>query len=183
MRKHLDYFKRYLTEARDPSYLQSTFNFMALVSLQKDRGGNREETKNDIRAIPEVLTVSNVDPPEGIQRDLGSKFLVTWKVHARLPHKMNNEEAMRVIIDDMNKIEGCRVVRYQVLQAPRGGAAADPYGAGLDEEYQEDVKKGHTPQKRRLIGKGGQPNTAPYEKKPSMKRSKSAPAGFGGLEE
>jgi len=35
----------------------------------------------------------------------------------------------------------------------------------------------------RLITKGGQPNTSPYTKKPSLKRSKSAPPGFGAMGE
>ena len=43
------------------------------------------------------------------------------------------------------------------------------------EPYQRKVRKGHRKMKIRLIGKGGQKNTAPYSKKPSTKRSKSAP--------
>jgi len=43
------------------------------------------------------------------------------------------------------------------------------------EPYQRKVRKGHRKMKIRLIGKGGQKNTAPYSKKPPMKRSKSAP--------
>ena len=49
------------------------------------------------------------------------------------------------------------------------------------EEYQRAVKARHAKMKKRLIGLGGQPNTTPYKAKPSYKRSKSAPAGFGGL--
>tara|TARA_Y100000361_G_scaffold147139_1_gene158346 strand:- start:42 stop:956 length:915 start_codon:yes stop_codon:yes gene_type:complete len=37
--------------------------------------------------------------------------------------------------------------------------------------------------KRRLLTKGGQPNTSPYTVKPSLKRSKSAPPGFGAIGE
>jgi len=43
------------------------------------------------------------------------------------------------------------------------------------EPYQRKVRKRHRKMKIRLIGKGGQKNTAPYSKKPPMKRSKSAP--------
>jgi predicted nucleotidyltransferase len=50
------------------------------------------------------------------------------------------------------------------------------------EDYQTDVKKGHKKMKFRLIGLGkGKPT--PGTKKPSYKRSKSAPAGYGALEE
>ena len=37
--------------------------------------------------------------------------------------------------------------------------------------------------KRRLLTKGGQPNTSPYTVKPSLKRSKSAPPGLGAIGE
>lgn len=56
---------------------------------------------------------------------------------------------------------------------------------GLNEEepFQKAVKKKHKKMKIRLIGLGGGKNT-PGTKKPSYKRSKSAPPGFGGsLEE
>ena len=48
------------------------------------------------------------------------------------------------------------------------------------EEFQKAVKARHAGMKKRLIGFGGESNSAPYTKKPSYKRSKSAPAGFGG---
>lgn len=48
------------------------------------------------------------------------------------------------------------------------------------ERYQRKVRRGHTKMKRRLIGYGGNKNSSPYSKKPSMKRAKSAPPGAGG---
>ena len=50
-----------------------------------------------------------------------------------------------------------------------------------EEEFQQSVKKQHPNMKQKLIGGGDEPNSPPYTKKPSYKRSKSAPAGFGGL--
>jgi hypothetical protein len=49
-----------------------------------------------------------------------------------------------------------------------------------EEEFQKAVKKEHPGMKKKLIGQGKEPNSVPYIKKPSYKRSKSAPAGFGG---
>jgi len=49
-----------------------------------------------------------------------------------------------------------------------------------EEKYQKRVKKRHLRMKKKLISLGSQFNTAPYTKKPSYKRSKSAPGGFGG---
>ena len=46
------------------------------------------------------------------------------------------------------------------------------------ERYQRKIRRGHRRMKRRLIGFGG--ISTPYFSKPSYKRSKSAPPGFGG---
>jgi len=48
------------------------------------------------------------------------------------------------------------------------------------EPFQKRMRAQHPRWKKRLIGMGGQKNTPPYSTKPSYKRSKSAPAGFGG---
>ena len=51
------------------------------------------------------------------------------------------------------------------------------------EPYQKKIKAKHRRMKVRLIGKGKGPKIAPYNKNPSMARSKSAPPGFGALGE
>lgn len=43
------------------------------------------------------------------------------------------------------------------------------------EPFQKKMKAKHSRLKKRIIGHGGQANTAPFTEKPSMKRSKSAP--------
>ena len=48
------------------------------------------------------------------------------------------------------------------------------------EKFQKRVKRRHKRMKRRLIGHGKQKPGVAYPKKPSYKRSKSAPAGAGG---
>ena len=49
-----------------------------------------------------------------------------------------------------------------------------------EEKYQRRLKQRHYIKKKWLLGYGKQKNVSPYIKKPSYKRSKSAPAGFGG---
>jgi hypothetical protein len=46
--------------------------------------------------------------------------------------------------------------------------------------FQRRMKQRHYLKKRWLIGQGKQKNSTPYKIKPNYKRSKSAPAGFGG---
>jgi len=48
------------------------------------------------------------------------------------------------------------------------------------EPFQRKVKNRHNRMKKRLIGHGKQKNSPPFTKKPSYKRGKSAPPGFGG---
>jgi predicted nucleotidyltransferase len=50
----------------------------------------------------------------------------------------------------------------------------------LEAKYQRRVRQRHYLKKKWLIGQGNQKNSTPYIKKPNYKRSKSAPAGFGG---
>ena len=81
MKKHVQEFEKFLNEVSDPTY-QETFYFTILISMSKDIGGSRDETKNDIRAISEVLTVTLVEQEKGgVQRDLGTKYLSTLKIH------------------------------------------------------------------------------------------------------
>ena len=51
------------------------------------------------------------------------------------------------------------------------------------EQFQQKMIRKHSAGKKRLLALGPQANTAPYTKKPSMKRSKSAPPGFGAIGE
>ena len=49
------------------------------------------------------------------------------------------------------------------------------------EDFQQQVKSQHSKMKAKLLKKGGnKTKAAPYDVDPSMKRSKSAPPGFGG---
>ena len=114
MKKRLHLFKEFLQEAKDPAYYQDTFYFTALISMSKDIGGSRDETKNDIRAIAEVLTVTLVEAEKGgVQRDLGNKYLSTLKIHARRPKTFNKSLFMKKIVLQINNLRGVTVVRFK----------------------------------------------------------------------
>jgi hypothetical protein len=51
------------------------------------------------------------------------------------------------------------------------------------EDFQKKMARLNNRSKKRLLTKGKQANTAPYTVKPSLKRSKSAPPGFGAIGE
>jgi predicted nucleotidyltransferase len=50
----------------------------------------------------------------------------------------------------------------------------------LETSFQRRMKQKHYLKKKWLVGQGSQKNSTPYKIKPNYKRSKSAPAGFGG---
>jgi hypothetical protein len=177
MKKLLKEWKRYITEA-DEVYFQDTFNVFVVLSLSKDLGGTREQVKNDIRAIPEVLTIVPVEPPEGIQRDVGTRIITTQKVHLRQPTAEVTERTVAFeVVKKIGRLRGVKVVEYD-LPPPSPLEETEEYPGTLPQYV-----KGHERKKKRLIGKGAQPNSAPYSEKPSYKRAKSAPPGFGGAAE
>ena len=68
-----------------------------------------------------------------------------------------------------------------VPRCVRDGATINQQTTPLEEDFQDDVKKGHKKMKIRLLKTGGnKTKAAPFDKDPSMDRSKSAPPGFGG---
>ena len=161
----------------DPVYDQETYNAFLLVALSNERGGNRDEVKNDIRAVPEVLTVSTLEAIDGgVQKQLDDYFLSTLKLRVRLPRGADREILTQEIVAVINKMRGVVVRRHTSEKAEE---------IREEEEIQKAYKRGHSRKKDRLIGKGGNTDTGggPGITRPSMKRAKSAPPGFGGLEE
>ena len=114
MKSYLHAFDAFLQEAADPSYYQETFYFTVLISMLKDKGGSRDETKNDIRALPEVLTVTLIEPEKGgIQRDIGTKYLTSLKLHVRLRKNVNKRIMMKALVNQIDGLAGVSVLRYQ----------------------------------------------------------------------
>ena len=173
-------WRTFLTEKKDdPNYDQETYNAFLLLAISNERGGNRDEIKNDIRAIEDILTVTPVEASDGgIQKNLGDYFLSTMKLRIRLPSGIERERLTQEIVNVVNRMRGLTVRRHTSEKGTELREESDEYPGTLPAYV-----KGHTRKKKRLIGKGGQANSAPYTKKPSYKRSKSAPPGFGGSEE
>jgi predicted nucleotidyltransferase len=114
MRRHLQNFKEFIKETVDPTYYQETFYFTILLSMGKELGGSRDQTKNDIRALPEILTVTLVEEEKGgVQRDLGTKYLSTLKLHARLPKGASKEVMMKRLVLLIGNLRGVSVLRYK----------------------------------------------------------------------
>lgn len=179
MKNYLHSFDAFLKEAIDPSYYQETFYFTILISMLKEKGGSRDETKNDIRALAEVLTVTLIEPEKGgIQRDIGSKYLTSLKLHTRLPKNINKRIMMKAVVNKIDALSGVSVLRYQESKpkprrTPFHGTLSITEGDYYQSpEHAEDVMDdaseliGHGPQKT-----GG----SPFDRKSKKKKWKSAP--------
>ena len=186
MKKHLRLFQDFLLEAKDPTYYQDTFYFTVLISMTKDLGGSRDETKNDIRALPEVLTVTLVEPEKGgIQRDIGTKYLSTLKVHVRKPKDVNKKILMRKVILYINNLRGVAVLRYKEAKPKqRRKAFHGQYKITEGEYYQTRAHKTALQKAEKELTQTGPNSSGPYKDVKDEADWESAPPGApGGLEE
>ena len=193
MKRELQTFQDFLNEAEDPNYYQETFYFTMLISMTKDAGGSRDETKNDIRALPEVLTVTLVEKEKGgVQKDLGTKFMSTLKIHLRKPRDITKDAMMKRVVKLTARFKGVSVLRYRE-KLPKERRKAF-HGAGSYVKRVQNVQEGNYQQnpvrKRRLrvgfnrLTQTGPNNSGPFKKVKKHPSWKSAPPGAaGGLEE
>lgn len=152
-------------------------------------GGSRDQTKNDIRALPEILTVTLVEPEKGgVQRDIGSKYLSTLKLHARKPKDSNKDILMKKLVLLINTLRGVSVLRYKERKPKQRRKAFHGSYKITEGDYQKLMKKlgpRYAQMKKRLIGSGPNRDTGGGKgwTRPSMKRGKNPPVGFGAMEE
>ena len=175
-------FQELVKEAKDPSYYQETFYFTILISMTKEIGGSRDQTKNDIRAIPEVLTVTLVEAGKGgVQRDLGTKYLSTLKIHVRRPRDFNKRALMKRVVLRINNLRGVSVLRYKERKPkPRKKIFRGPGSYKITERDYQQVRqkkaKEYAKDKAEYISTGPQKKGGtPFTRRASTKRGKSAP--------
>jgi predicted nucleotidyltransferase len=140
MKRQLQTFKDFLEEAKDPAYFQDTFNFTVLISMDKNRGGSRDETKNDIRALPEVLTVTLIEKEKGgVQKDLGNTYLSTLKIHIRRPRDTSKDLMMKRVVKQIARLKGVSVLRYKERKPKQRRKAF--YGPGSYTKRVQNVRE------------------------------------------
>jgi predicted nucleotidyltransferase len=198
MERELQTFRDFLREAVDPAYFQDTFNFTVLISMDKNRGGSRDETKNDIRALPEVLTVTLIEKEKGgVQKDLGNTYLSTLKIHIRRPRDTSKELMMKRVVKQIARLKGVSVLRYKERKPKQRKKAF--YGAGsytkrVQNVNEQDVSEGDYYQSAKhksdlkkdfveLTSKGPQKKGGYKNVSGSPDFESSPPGAPGGLEE
>ena len=181
MQRHLISFKEFLKEIKDPSYYQETFSFTMLISMTKDKGGSRDETKNDIRALPEVLTVTLVEREKGgVQKDLGTKYLSTLKVHVRRPRDISKDIMMKRVVKLTGSLTGVSVLRYKERKPKQRkkvfrGPGSYKITEGDYQKLMRQKSQEYASDKQQYLGTGPQEKGGtPFKKKPPKKRGRSA---------
>jgi hypothetical protein len=192
MKHELQKFNRFLKEAKDPAYYQDTFYFTILISMNKDVGGSRDETKNDIRALPEILTVTLVEPEKGgIQRDLGTKYLSTLKIHTRKPKDISKEVLMKRLVANIGNLRGVSVLRYKERKPKQRKKAFQGAGSYVKRMAENGDNYQGPKHRRRLkvafkkLTGGGPQKTggAPFNRSTNPDWKSAPPGAPGGLEE
>ena len=115
------------------------------------------------------------NPSEG---HTSNTFVKEWpKGSGKMKEFMEVDEIRWFVIDDAeSKITPKQQVFLQRLKDKQNTDIV----INEEEPYQYAVRKKHSKMKLRLIGLGGNKKKEKGHRKPSFKRSKSAPGGFGG---
>ena len=108
---YMDKWNEYLEESRaprDPTYRLFLYEFTADCVISRSKGGDKEETFSEFRAIPEVTIVRQV--PGTADQDEEDYYST---VSVRFKSKMNEPQPeMRGIIQKLKRIKGVQIVSY-----------------------------------------------------------------------
>tara|TARA_Y100001963_G_scaffold30051_1_gene40984 strand:- start:7877 stop:9772 length:1896 start_codon:yes stop_codon:yes gene_type:complete len=152
--------------------------------MSKEVGGSRDETKNDIRAMSEILTVTLVEPEKGgIQRDIGNKYISTLKIHVRKPKDVDKLELMKSVVAAINALDGVTVLRYkEKKEKPRRKPFRGKYELNERDWQSSSHRRELAKDSAKLTGGGPQKSGgAPYTTAHNVKLSwRSAPPGAPG---
>ena len=101
----------FLFETQDDSYQQRLYKVPIRLKVRKLIGGNKSETEDDIRAVPDVTSLS-------LPRDRKSdseNWYMTYDIKFDLPNNMKGKEAEFVrqnLIPGITEIPGVEILSY-----------------------------------------------------------------------
>jgi hypothetical protein len=97
-----------LLQEKDPSYDLRLYSIKADVSIQKDVGGEVQETQTEIRGIEGVTTVRTM----GDTTDVGTSLVGTYEIKFELLGSLGRVKYRdQVLIPGMMKVKGLRILR------------------------------------------------------------------------
>lgn len=100
---------------KDPTYIQRTYEVEVDVRISKEKGGNKDQTLDDMRAIERVTTVT--DPARAGAQSRARATDQYWFNRYIIKFELNSELrpaywVKRYLVKDMAKIKGLNIVRW-----------------------------------------------------------------------
>ena len=116
-----------LLNERDPNYDLRIYSIRADLSMQKNIGGEVQQTQTEIRGIEGVTTVRAI----GDSRDVGTSQVATYQIKFELLGSVSREEYRKnVLIPGLMKIKGLRILRIGKAELADKPKTLKEYGAG-----------------------------------------------------
>jgi hypothetical protein len=102
-----------LLQEKDPNYDLRLYNIRVNVSIQKDIGGEVQDTQTEIRGIEGVTTVRTV----GNTRNVGRAQVGTYEIKFELIGNQGRENYRdRVLIPGLMKIKGLKILKMSPIE-------------------------------------------------------------------
>lgn len=115
--KAIDNWFSLLKEAttKDPTYIQRSYEVEVDVRINKELGGNKDQTLDDIRSIERVTTVTDPARAGAISRARATdqywfnRYIIKFELNSDLSPRY---WVKRYLVKDLAKIKGLNIVRW-----------------------------------------------------------------------
>jgi hypothetical protein len=106
---------RILKEEDDPTYIHRTYEIEIDVRISKKKGGNKEQTVDDMRSIERVTTVNDPARAGRVSRARTTdeywfnRYIIKFGLNSHLTPRY---WVRRYLVSDLAKIKGLSIVRW-----------------------------------------------------------------------
>ena len=113
--KASDNWCRLVKEAEDPTYIHRSYEVEVDVHISKTKGGNKDQTLDDIRSIERVTTVTDPARAGHISRARATdqywfnRYVIKFELNSDLRPRY---WVRRYLVSDLAKIKGLSIVRW-----------------------------------------------------------------------
>lgn len=110
-----DKWFRLLKEDEDPTYIQRSYEIEVDVRISKTKGGNKDQTLDDIRSIERVTTVTDPARAGHVSRARATdeywfnRYIIKFELNSDLSPRY---WVRRYLMTDLAKIKGLNIVRW-----------------------------------------------------------------------
>ncbi len=100
---------------KDPTYIQRSYEVEVDVRISKDKGGNKDQTLDDIRSIERVTTVTDPARAGHVSRARATneywfnRYVIKFELNSDLNARY---WVRRYLVADLAKIKGLSIVRW-----------------------------------------------------------------------